>query len=874
MCRRVVQERHEEGASRNDLSTELRQLLRIAYPVVFTCSLCNARYFDRGVRCFEEATASPPRTPHFRVSRAADLCSFGTPLLSLIIMARSSATFLGGSALGTMTCNVTGFSLIIGLLSGMDTLCAQAHGASNFRRVGVVAQRGLLVCLAACVPIAALWCTCIDPLLVLAGQPAEISQLAARYARISAAVLPGYAAYEALKRFLSSQNVTMAPLWVALAALPAHVIVCFALREATSLGFDAIPLANVIATYLNLAGLFLYVTCFAPHNAATWPKFASLCEALRPRELVQYLGLGLSGMLMTSLEWWSFELLGLGAYSLVQQLAVWGRRIPRPPSPPPPFPRSYRAALALERHPRTSPLAIAPLSSRYRPAPSLCLLFAFPSPLSSSRRRRPSACLPGAGKLGVVPLATHNIMANVVVLSFMVSLGISIGVSVRTGALLGEGRPVMAKRLARAASALGVITSTSAACVLLVGREYVGAIFSRDPAVVRMATRLAPAVALFIAQDGVQGVAQGIARGAAKQHFGAAFVIGANYGISLPLAFYFTFVRRWGLFGLWAGLFCGYLALNAAFASLFTCMSWERASEQAVRGASDGGGDRAGAGGGERVRRGAARGAHAHKGIPTEEEHCDAIDLELDELDGNLHAYDAAGGVRGGAGVRVAAAEEAACARAKSGADADARAGGVRHCARRTESGASADSPDDGAPLRSASDARSVEMCTLDVSSPELQLRYRQVRFLSCSSAACFPAAQMRCALFCFTQLWRHELTSSRARRPARSHALRRCRVASRGHTRRRDPVVPRVVRRTPRQLEARRRRAAPTTAPVRPTREQTHRTRGRLRATPVACTLAHATRPRRRRRMSSLYSSRPTSMRRRERWLTPFARN
>ena len=52
----------------------------------------------------------------------------------------------------------------------------------------------------------------------------------------------------------------------------------------------------------------------------------------------------------------------------------------------------------------------------------------------------------------------------------------------------------MAKRLARAASAIGVITSASSAFVLLVGREYIGQVFSRDKAVVRMASQLAPAV--------------------------------------------------------------------------------------------------------------------------------------------------------------------------------------------------------------------------------------------------------------------------------------------------------------------------------------------------------------------------------------------
>ena len=158
------------SAAANPIASELRQLARIAWPIVVTY-----------------------------------LCSFGTPLLTLIFLARSSATWLGGSALGLMTCNVTGFSLIIGLLSGMDTLCAQAYGAANYSRVGIVLCRGLIVVLGACVPIALLWTIGIEPLLLLAGQPEDIARLAATYARIYALSLPAYAAYESLKRFLSAQ---------------------------------------------------------------------------------------------------------------------------------------------------------------------------------------------------------------------------------------------------------------------------------------------------------------------------------------------------------------------------------------------------------------------------------------------------------------------------------------------------------------------------------------------------------------------------------------------------------------------------------------------------------------------------------------------
>ena len=60
-------------------------------------------------------------------------------------MIHAGATYHGAATLGTMTVNVTGYSLCFGGMSALDTLASQAFGAQNFPLVGVWAQRGALM---------------------------------------------------------------------------------------------------------------------------------------------------------------------------------------------------------------------------------------------------------------------------------------------------------------------------------------------------------------------------------------------------------------------------------------------------------------------------------------------------------------------------------------------------------------------------------------------------------------------------------------------------------------------------------------------------------------------------------------------------------
>ena len=52
-----------------------------------------------------------------------------------------------------MTVNVTGISIVVGMLSGQETFSTQAFGAGDLPRMGVVLQRALFVGGCACVPV-------------------------------------------------------------------------------------------------------------------------------------------------------------------------------------------------------------------------------------------------------------------------------------------------------------------------------------------------------------------------------------------------------------------------------------------------------------------------------------------------------------------------------------------------------------------------------------------------------------------------------------------------------------------------------------------------------------------------------------------------
>ena len=158
------------------------------------------------------------------------------------------------------------------------------------------------------------------------------------------------------------------------------------------------------------------------------------------------------------------------------------------------------------------------------------------------------------GRLGAVPLASHQIALNTVALTYMVPLGISSAAAVRVGQAIGRKDPRGAADAGGTAIFVGALFMSLCSVVLLVFPRAIARMYTPDQAVITSTITLLAAGAAFQLFDGIQTVATGALRGAGDTntpmfcHFTAYWIIG------LPLGAWLCFRRHWGAFGLWAGL--------------------------------------------------------------------------------------------------------------------------------------------------------------------------------------------------------------------------------------------------------------------------------------------------------------------------------
>ncbi len=81
---------------------------------------------------------------------------------------------LAASGLAQSFCNVTGMVFGAGFVRASDTLSAQAYGAGNYRKIGIVAQRAFLITTVIMCPIIALWINAEKILLGLGQDPTVV----------------------------------------------------------------------------------------------------------------------------------------------------------------------------------------------------------------------------------------------------------------------------------------------------------------------------------------------------------------------------------------------------------------------------------------------------------------------------------------------------------------------------------------------------------------------------------------------------------------------------------------------------------------------------------------------------------------------------
>jgi MATE family multidrug resistance protein len=175
-----------------------------------------------------------------------------------------------------------------------------------------------------------------------------------------------------------------------------------------------------------------------------------------------------------------------------------------------------------------------------------------------------AVCTALIGKLGAVPLASHQVALNTVSLTYMVPLGISSAAAVRVGQALGRGDPHGASRSGWTALALGMSFMFCMGIILFLVPDPIARVYTPDPVVIHAAGVLLYVAAFFQLFDGMQTVATGALRGAGDTRTPMLCHLILYWGIGLPLGAYLCFRLRWGAPGLWTGLCVALILIGCA----------------------------------------------------------------------------------------------------------------------------------------------------------------------------------------------------------------------------------------------------------------------------------------------------------------------
>lgn len=226
-------------------------------------------------------------------------------VFSMMMVGHLGELYLSSTAIAVSLCGVTGFSLMLGMASALETLSGQAYGAKQYSKLGTQTYTAIFSLTVVCIPLSVLWIN-VGKILVLIGQDPLISLEAGRFSTYLLPALFAYAWLQPLVRYFQSQSLVMPMVLSSCATLCLHIPLSWALVFKSGLQNLGAAIAIGISFWLNAMFLALYM------------KFSPACSITRSplsmeifHGIAEFFRFAIPSAVMICLEWWSFELLVL-----------------------------------------------------------------------------------------------------------------------------------------------------------------------------------------------------------------------------------------------------------------------------------------------------------------------------------------------------------------------------------------------------------------------------------------------------------------------------------------------------------------------------------------------------------------------------------
>ena len=184
-------------------------------------------------------------------------------IISVIFVGHLGSRYLSASGLATVTANVTGNSMIIGLAGALSTICSQLYGAKtkSNRAINIVLPRSILIiCTVVTIPVSLLWFHGTQVLLLF-GQQHQISSDAGDFL---IRLIPGLWALtfsNCIQNWLYSQSKTTFVLGVTIVVALCHPVFCYVFIYKLNYGYIGAAIASSLSKILELSMLLVFMRC-------------------------------------------------------------------------------------------------------------------------------------------------------------------------------------------------------------------------------------------------------------------------------------------------------------------------------------------------------------------------------------------------------------------------------------------------------------------------------------------------------------------------------------------------------------------------------------------------------------------------------------
>ncbi|XVF28289.1 hypothetical protein REPUB_Repub15cG0017200 [Reevesia pubescens] len=238
-------------------------------------------------------------------------------MILVVCMGRLGSLELAGGALAIGFTNISGYSVLSGLATGMESLCSQAFGSRNLSVASLTLQRTIIMLLLASIPIGLIWFN-LEPLMLSINQNPDITKVASLYCRFAIPDLIANSLLHPLRIYLRSKGTTWPLMWSALVSTIFHLPITILLSFTLHLGVPGIAISTFITNFNTLFFLLCYMfstrttsapeeSIHTPLSTSSSPLPPSSTALIDRKEWGVLLRLAIPSCIAVCLEWWWYE---------------------------------------------------------------------------------------------------------------------------------------------------------------------------------------------------------------------------------------------------------------------------------------------------------------------------------------------------------------------------------------------------------------------------------------------------------------------------------------------------------------------------------------------------------------------------------------